>query len=204
MIRNVHVLLTYCILVLFANTCFALDPSDFCQVLGIEVNGNRGTTKDLTLVQKALGNAGRTYSGDAATGEGRIEYLLYDHSQSIVFRIGECYEGYTVERIGDKSEVAGIMALKPSIKTISAGVLKLGLSRKEVEKLFSEPVSGGWEPEEDFRDSGKQRIVYKKKVFSESGMYFCHHIRILLYFNADSELNKFDVTSGGCDDSPCE
>lgn len=194
----------------FTDQVLALDPSELLQVLGVPIKGLKSAPGEFAYVQKRLGEARRIDTGDAANYEGRVEYILQDLSQSITFRIGECHEGYTVEMAGGKRKPEQAL-LEPSIRAITAGGLRLGMGIRDLEELFSRDASSGWVAVKDWRNSRipqllsleKRRYGYQKTAVSGDGNKFCEHIWITLVFDASSKLTRFDVLSGGCDDSPC-
>jgi len=197
-------LLGLCIVFAFSSVGFAIDPSAFLEVLGVEINGNTHSLRDFRAVKQILGDAKQIDKGDAGEYEGRVEYVLFDRSQSIVFKIGECHEGYTIERISEHTTRVDPTVLKSSIKAISAVGLELGMKRSDAERLFTGSILGGWKLEAEKKGPDTQRISYQKTVESENGREFCDHIWITLKFDAYSKLSGLDVLSGGCHDSSCE
>jgi hypothetical protein len=192
-----------------------LDPSVFLHVLGVDIEGLKSRSGDFDQVRRLLGEAKQIDTGDAAEYKGRVEYLLSNGAQSIVFKIGECMQGYAVER-PDARDKRGQSVLDPSIKSISVGGLRLGMDKKEAEKLFAGALSNGWKAEDYRKPPEEPRLTppkphepnallftYKKTV-SRNGGKFCDRIWFKLRFDSRAKLDFFEVTSGGCDDLPCE
>jgi hypothetical protein len=79
----------------------------------------------------------------------------------------------------------------------------LGMDRKDVEKLFSGPIMGGWTLAEEKKELDTLQIAYQKGIVLGRGENFCDRIDIRLHFDARSGLNRMDVLSQGCMDAPC-
>ena len=205
-----HLLCSF-VLIILSSSSYALDPTEFQKILGLDIKDLRSAFGDFVQATKLLGESKQMDTSDAANYEGRVEYILKDLSQSIGFTIGECHEGYSVELAKGRRK-PNYALLNASIKTISAGGVRLGMDKREAEKLFAGVVSGGWTIESDPRNPAIPRLLsfdkkvyaYRKTVIAKDGSRFCDHIWITLIFDADSKLTSFDVLSGGCDDSPCE
>ena len=138
-------LFTFAVIAL-ANSSPTLDPSVLLNVLGVDIDGLKSRSGDFEQVKRLLGEARQIDTGDAADYEGRVEYILNNGAQSIVFKIGECTQGYAVES-ANANEKLKYSVLDPSIKSISVGGLRLGMNKKEAEKLFSGVLSDGWKVE---------------------------------------------------------
>jgi hypothetical protein len=202
-------------LIAFANSSPAIDPSVFVNVLGVDIHGLKSRPGTFEQAIRLLGEARQIDTGDAAEYEGRIEYILNNRTQSIVFKIGECTEGYAVESANAKDKLK-YSVLDPSIKSISVGGLRLGMNKKEVEKLFAGALSNGWNVEDYRKPSEGPRLTPPKahepnaslftyqKTVSRDGGKFCDRIWIKLRFDSHAKLDLFEVTAGGCDDMPCE
>jgi hypothetical protein len=211
MMDKLRILMMACGLVVISSSGYALDPSEFRQILGLDIKELRSASGDFVQGKKLLGESRQMDTGNAANYEGRVEYILKDLSQSIGFTIGECYEGYSVELAKGRRK-PNYALLNASIKTISAGGVRLGMDTRKADKLFADVVSGGWIIEPDPRNPAMIRLLsfdkkvyaYRKTVIAKDGSRFCDHIWISLIFDADSKLTRFDVISGGCDDSPCD
>jgi hypothetical protein len=199
----------------FATSSPTLDPTVFLNVLGVDIDDLKSRSGDFEQVKRLLGEARQIDTGDAAEYEGRVQYILNDGSQSIVFKIGECTQGYAVEHANARDRLT-ISVLDPSIKSISVGGLRLGMNKREADKVFSGVPSDGWKVE-DYRNPSNRlrwtppekhepngsRFTYQKTV-SRGGGEFCDRIWIGLRFDSHSKLDFFEVTFGGCDDMPCE
>jgi len=132
-----------------------------------------------------------------------------------VFKIGECTEGYAVENANANDKLK-YSVLNPSIKSISVGGLWLGMDKKEAEKLFAGLRSNGWKIEDRMKPYEGPRLTPPKlqgpnallftyaKTVSRDGSKFCDRIWVKLGFDSHAKLDLFEVTSGGCDDMPCE
>jgi len=184
-------------------SAFALDPSVFLKILDVDVKNLKGESGDFVQVRKLLGDAKRIDTGDAAEYEGRVEYILSDRSQSIAFKIGECWDGYVVEKVDKTVKRFNRAVLNASIKTLSTGGLSLGMNKKDVEKLFEGAVSGGWKLEGNKILANTRSVTFTKNIVENEGEKFCDHLQILLTFDAREKLCNYDVASGGCDDEPC-
>jgi hypothetical protein len=188
----------------FIGTGFSMDPSVFLNILDVDVTNLKSESGDFVQVRKILGEVKRSDTGDAAEYEGRVEYILNDRSQYIAFKIGECSDGYVVEKVDGKVRRFNLTVLNASIKTVSTGGLSLGMDKRDVEKLFMGDIAGGWKLEEDTKQLDAHSFGYKKTVVEKNGDKFCNHLRIILTFDSHGKLYKYDVTSNGCDDRACE
>ena len=199
----------------FATSSPTLDPSVFLNVLGVDIDGLKSRSGDFEQAKRLLGEASEIETGDAAEYEGRVEYILNNGAQSIVFKIGECTQSYAVESANANDKLKHSV-LDPSIKSISVGGLRLGMNKKEAEKLFSGVLPDGWKVEDYMKPSNGPRLVppethepnssrftYQKTV-TRYGDQFCYRIWIKLRFDSHAKLDLFEVTAGGCDDMPCE
>ena len=202
-------------LLAFANPGHAIDPSIYLNVLGVDVLSLKSGPRAFEQAIRLLGEARQIDTGDAAYYEGRVQYILNNGAQSIVFKIGECTQGYAVESANANDRLT-YSVLDPSIKSISVGGLRLGMKKNEVEKLFAGALSNGWNVEDYRKPSEAPRLTPPKahepnaslltyqKTVSRGGGRFCDRIWIELRFDSHAKLDLFEVTAGGCDDMPCE
>lgn len=191
------------ITITFTSPGLALDPAVFREILGINIQDLKSPSGDFITVKRILGDAKQIYTGDAAEGEGRVTYTMQDQSQFIVFSIGECHEGYTVLQTKDPSIITDPTVLEPSFTEISVAGFKLGMEKKDVELLFTEPISDGWKLDEEKKESNTHRVSFHKNITLNNGQNFCDHLWITLNFDSDARLSSFRIISGGCDDQPC-
>lgn len=202
-------------IILFANSSAAMDPSVFLKILGVDINKLKSSEGYFEQAKRMLGEATQIDTGVAAEYEGRIQYVLNNSTQSIVFKVGECTEGYAVESVNAKHKLK-YSVLNPSIRSISVGGLRVGMKKKEAEKLFDVALSNGWRIEDYTKPSEGPHLTppeahepnallftYQKTV-SRDGGKLCDRIWIKLRFDSHARLDLFEVTSAGCDDMPCE
>ena len=180
----------------------AMDPSGFYVILGVSVYKNSDTRDPFADIKKKLGNARRIDKGDASTYEGRIEYILGDRSQSLVFLTGECFRGYVLEYCERKSDLSSGTVLDRSISKIETCGAALGMTKREIAKIFGGKIPGGWKLEKYSAGPNAQHFSYMKDN-KYDGMDYCDHISINLFFDAQSKLTKLTVSVFDCDDSSC-
>jgi hypothetical protein len=189
------------------STASALDPSIFLKVLNIDTNKLKTSSGDFIQAKKKLGPTKQIDTGDAASYEGRVEYILRSRSEMLTLFISECTEGYRVRRL-HPSERPGKTIMKPNIQRIEVGGLYLGMNKDEVENIFRENLSGGWAIEENKNTTGAQNITYKKTIevigYDFKKNYFCDRIWLILKFDQQNKLSEYDIEAGGCDDQACE
>jgi len=81
------------------------------------------------------------------------------------------------------------------------------MDEKDVEKVFTGAVGGGWTVEEALKKKGKQSVTYRKNVVGKgmdgSPQKYCDRIWIYLDFDKKGKLSLIDIWSGGCDDAAC-
>ena len=189
------------------STASALDPSTFLKVLDIDINKLKTSSGDFIQAKNKLGLSKQIDTGDAASYEGRIEYILRSRPEMLTFFITECTEGYRIRWLSP-SERSGKTIMKPNIQRIEVGGLYLGMSKGEVEKIFTGTPSGGWAIEEKKELSGTQKITYKKTIEVKSKDskkdYFCDRIWLILKFDKRNKLSEYNIEAGGCDDQACK
>jgi hypothetical protein len=188
-------------------TSSALDPSVFLKVLNVDIKQLKTSSGDFIQAQKQLGITKQINTGDAASYEGRVEYILRSRPEMLTFFITECTEGYRIKWISP-SERSGKTIMKPNVQRVEVGGLYLGMKKKEVEKIFMGTSSGGWAIEETKKMSASQNITYRKTVeaigYDSKKLYFCDRIWIFMKFDNQSKLSEYEIEAGGCDDTACE
>ena len=185
----------------------ALDPSTFLKVLDIDINKLKTSSGDFIQAKEKLGPTKQVDTGDAASYEGRVEYVLRSRSEMLTLFISECTKGYRVRQLRP-SEKPGKTIMRPNVQRIEVGGLYLGMNKDEVENIFRGTPSGGWALEKDNKASGAQNITYRKTIevtgYDFKKNYFCDRIWIVLKFDKQNKLIEYDVEAGGCDDQACE
>lgn len=187
-------------------TSSALDPSVFLKVLNVDIEQLKTSSGRFIQVQKQLGITKRIDTGDAASYEGRVEYILRSRPEMLTFFITECTEGYRIKWISP-SERSGKTIMKPNVQKIEVGGLYLGMNKKEVEEIFMGTPSGGWTLEETKKMPASQNITYCKTLEAMDGskkIYYCYRIWVVMKFDKQSKLSAYEVETGGCDDAVCE
>jgi hypothetical protein len=189
------------------STASALDPTIFLKVFNIDINKLKTSSGDFIQAKKKLGPTKQIDTGDAASYEGRVEYILRSRSEMLTLFITECTGGCRVRWLRP-SERSGKTIMKPNVQRIEVGGLYLGMNRDEVENIFRETPSGGWAIEANKKMSGAQSITYKKTIevigYDLKKNYFCDRIWLILKFDQQSKLSEYDIEAGGCDDQACE
>jgi hypothetical protein len=192
----------------------ALDPSTFLKVLDIDIKKLKTSTGDFMQAKKKLGPTKQIDTGDAASYEGRVEYIPRSRPEMLTLFITECTEGYRVRWL-NPSERPGKTIMKPNVQKIEVDGLYLGMNKDEIENIFMGTPSGGWSIEEAKKTYDSQKVIYKKTIevisyqdeknyFTAKKNYFCDRIWISMKFDRLSKLSEYNIETGGCDDQACE
>jgi len=195
---------------------YAFDPGVFQNILGMRLEKN---SYDYKYIQKRLGPAQEMRIGDAVSDRDEICYTNEDQSEVLCFDKPECEDGYELMEISrfEKTHPKELKArildsqgqhfgkasdLKPTklkAKTFDLLGVHLGMTRQDVEKLFTIGKTEGGFSGKLKKGSNVDNFDYKKRVKdTEDDSYFDETLSFSFKFNQNDQLTDFELSEMVC------